>query len=82
MKEGRAQLSCSSAEPTLLCRACIVHRTHLPNTSGGRKATTDELEEPGALSAGASARHLDMEISEHCLEDGGAGQTTPRDPSA
>ena len=48
MKEGRAQLSCSSAEPTLLCRACVVYRTHLPSTSGGRKGTADKLEEPGA----------------------------------
>ena len=43
VKEGQAQLSCSSAEPTLLCRACIVYRTHPPDTSGGRKATADEL---------------------------------------
>ena len=48
VKEGQAQLSCSSAEPTLLCHTCIVHRTHPPDTSGGRKATTDELQEPGA----------------------------------
>ena len=35
-----------------------------------------------ALSAGASVRHLDTEISEHYQEDGGAGQTAPKDPSS